>query len=619
MMIQNKRNKVLMGLIALSLWGCTSPATYPTAGDEVIEELEADRRANLAGGDEFAKKTAEPAPTDIQEMISGAAAPRTTFGDAGNKNEARFDVAVSSVPARSFFMGLVEGTSYNMVVNPKVAGDISLNLKNVTLQEVLQTVRNVYGYDFEPISNGFEILPIELQTRTFNVDYLALTRTGTSEIDVSAGGLTDNSGSTGSGTSGTTSGSSSPSTPSNNGSGSGSSSTGTSGGGSSIKTDLNNSVWTELVEALTQIIGTADGRKVSASPSSGIVVIHAMPDELRRAEEFLQRAEGILHRQVILEAKIMEITLNDEFQSGVNWGTLTGNFGLTFVDAGSLGGTGINSVVNPTANAGQTGTVFPGAGIPTTPTSTLPNVSGLTAFGGQAGISFVKDTFSAFMEYLSTQGNVQVLSSPRVATANNQKAIIKVGQDEFFVTNITNSATTTTAGTTNTPSIQFQPYFSGVALDVTPHISDTDFITLHVHPSISTVTESVKNVTVQGQTTSLPLALQVIRETDSVIRAKTGEVVVIGGLMANQTVETTAGFPYLEDLPYVGSLFRSVNQQSQKSELIILLKATVANSTPEGWARQLREAKERFMDKNRGFHIGSKPEIFGTEGEQFGE
>ena len=111
---------------------------------------------------------------------------------------------------------------------------------------------------------------------------------------------------------------------------------------------------------------------------------------------------------------------------------------------------------------------------------------------GFFGLAFQAANFASLLNFLETQGNVQVLSSPRIATINNQKAVLKVGTDDFFVTNVSSTVTSTGTSSVTTPTITLQPYFSGIALDVTPQIDGENNIVLHVHPSISNVTESQK-------------------------------------------------------------------------------------------------------------------------------
>ena len=207
--------------------------------------------------------------------------------------------------------------------------------------------------------------------------------------------------------------------------------------------------------------------------------------------------------------------------------------------------------------------------------------------------------FEAFIELLKTQGNVQVLSSPRVATLNNQKAIIKVGTDEFFVTDVSSTSTVATTSTTVNPNITLTPFFSGIALDVTPQISEGNEVTLHVHPSISEVVDQQKTVTIGNLTQQLPLALSTVRESDSIVRAQSGQVIVIGGLMQDINSDKEASAPYLADLPFFGRLFRHSKTASEKSELVILLKPIVVEGNSE-WAAALDKSAEgikRLHDK----------------------
>ena len=211
--------------------------------------------------------------------------------------------------------------------------------------------------------------------------------------------------------------------------------------------------------------------------------------------------------------------------------------------------------------------------------------------GGLFGLAFQTSNFAALIEFLETQGNVQVLSSPRIATLNNQKAVLKVGTDEFFVTNVTTTTTTGTS-TTTTPSVTLQPFFSGIALDVTPQIDENNNITLHIHPSVSKVT-TVNKVVDLGSAGSinLPLASSNISETDSIVRAQDGQIVAIGGLMKQTTSDDRSQVPGAGDIPVLGSLFRKpVARQSSKSW-------SFCSSQPS--SRAMATGSRIFMDSQR--------------------
>jgi MSHA biogenesis protein MshL len=199
---------------------------------------------------------------------------------------------------------------------------------------------------------------------------------------------------------------------------------------------------------------------------------------------------------------------------------------------------------------------------------------------------------------------------------NNQKAAIKVGNDEFYVTNVSTSQTANAAGSvTPTQDVELTPFFSGITLDVTPQIDAQGDIILHIHPSISQVKDQQKQIDLGSNgTLTLPLANSTIRESDTIVHAKNGQVVVIGGLMENHTQEGIAGFPPVANIPYLGALFRGTRQNSRKSELVILLRPMVVKRGT--MTDKVKSEISRMRSLKRGFHVGSRPDIYGTEGEQ---
>jgi MSHA biogenesis protein MshL len=490
-------------------------------------------------------------------------------GISNSEAETRFDVKVRHTRARDFFLSLVEGTPYNMVVDPKLSGYISLDLKNTTVPEVMEVVRNVLGYDYKLMGHTIQVFPNAMYSRIFRVDYLAAKRTGGSLTTSKTGQISANSSASNNGSSGSASANS-----------------------STIQTDSDSDFWAELKSALELLVGNAEGRMVSVNAQTGIVLVHAQPSEMRVVEDFLKQSANILHRQVILEARILEVTLNDGFQTGINWAALRQS-GSDSLVVGHTGGGSVFSGTGATSMQGSNNLLD-------LTTSTTAINAAASSLGGVFSLGINTPDFTAFIELLKSQGDVQVLSSPRVSTINNQKAVIKVGNDEFYVTNVeTQNNTALTTGTTSV-AVDLEPFFSGVALDVIPQISAQGDIVLHVHPAVSEVREQTKTVSTTFGSLSMPLAASNIRESDTVIRAMNGQVVVIGGLMQNVSKDEQTGVPLLSDIPLVGGLFRHTKKVTRKSELVILLKPTVIDADGHAWQQQLQHSSKSINNLNQG-------------------
>jgi len=561
--------RLLPLFLILALGACANHYGVPY-GNAKKEMEKASRQRTASGQSDEVNRALMPSLTVEMPTVDG------------RPIEPRFDLVVNGAPANQVFMAIVSGTRYSMVVHPSIKEAISVNLKDVTVFEALDTLREMYGYEYKLQGPRILIQPLGLQTRVFQINYLMSQRKGRTEVRVNSGAISDSPSAAQQGVVGAP--------------------TATGGVGaqaiesSRVTTTSDNDFWADIGAAVRAIIGAEDGRNVVMSPQSGVVVVRAFPAELRGVEEFRKAMQVVVERQVMLEAKIIEVQLSDTHQSGVNWAAFTqgpnSRFaggvlspGSTLSPVGAIsaftarnadGSVAINSLLS--SNPAAPGVIGVGPGTP----------------GTLFGLAFQTGSFAALMAFLETQGDLQVLSSPRIATLNNQKAVLKVGTDEFFVTNITTNTTTTGTTSTQSPTITTAPFFSGVALDVTPQIDQNSQIILHIHPSVSNVIEKTKDIDLgTAGNFRLPLASSSISESDTIVRVSDGNIVAIGGLMKESSARDSNGLPGLSSTPWIGALFGSKRRSVVKSELVILLKTTVIESDAS-WRQDILDTKERI-------------------------
>lgn len=534
--------RIILGAVIASLVGCSTQMGHqsPVAIKQAL---------NQAANDAVSQPAFE-----LPAAVNSDLMPALDSHDLQSQQalEKRFRVNARNVDANAFFSSLVQGTPFNIVIHPGVSGLISLQLTDVTLDEVLDVVDDVYGYSIARKGNIIQVFPATLRTEIITVDYLQLQRQGVSLTSITTGSIANNN---------------SENSNSDDSGDTAIEGVSTTTGGTTIKTRSESDFWQQLEKVVRGMIGHGDGRNVMVSPQAGLISVRAFPNELREVKQFLGISQQRLVRQVVLEAKIMEVTLNDSYQQGINWQNITRSIGGTDIVVGTT------PIVDASAIA-----ALPGG-------NAISNL-----LGGQTNITISDGNFTSVLSFLETQGDLNVLSSPRVTAANNQKAVIKVGGDEYFVTNVS-SSNVSGDNSTAAPDIELTPFFSGISLDVTPQIDDQGGVLLHVHPAVVDIKNEIKAVDLGEKfgVYQLPLAKSTIRESDSIIHARSGDVVVIGGLMKTAMTDQVAKVPLLGDIPVVGNLFRNINKVKQKTELVILLKPTVISD--QTWQQQIERSR----------------------------
>jgi MSHA biogenesis protein MshL len=442
------------------------------------------------------------------------------------------------------------------VENASAAGNdfsdnIHLHMQDVCLEDVFKTLTEVYDTGIKQVPYGYLLYPKQLRTETFVVDYHNFSRKGKSSIAIVNSQL-----------------------KSSNKNDAGISSTDSY---SSISAESEDNFWNSIAKTIRSILSTDKERKLSQnaensaqnnSPEdfyvykeSGLIVVTAYPKQLKYIRDFIAKVNRHSTQQVLIEAKILEVELNDEFSNGVEWEAIKAKLNFTSL-------TSLNQTIGSVHSLHKTVSLN----------------SSNDFSGGFSAILEKNGKFESVLKALSTQGKISVMSSPRVLALNNQRALIKSGQDEYFVTNVSNftfSSTNTNNAPVGKSGFDLEPFFSGIALDTTPNILNSSELLLHIHPMISRVENQNKAITIDDKGTTIPVAMIQSREADTVVRAQSGDIIILGGMTQNIVKLRSSGAPIdgkTKGLAKLLDFFSSKKYQSKKVELIILLKPTIVKN-----------------------------------------
>lgn len=449
----------------------------------------------------------------------------------------------------------------NIVMDPELSGKVTIDLKRVTLNEALDAILSPLGWTYRIDGKFIKVLRPQIETRFFTLNYIATKRSGKREIYASTGGGLQTGGLSGQQVAG---------------------GTGARTGYSDLISVDEMDLWKEIQKGLETIIfGSVEekgapsetdkttwsrldvkGKKLIINKSTGVIMVTDYPLNLNKVASYIETMEGSSQRQVSIQAKILEVILSDEYKEGINWKVIESlprsiNFawGLTN-KAGTTGYPG-----GSTSYMSTTSSTTGATSVPTPGTFVIKPYGGVLAIGA-GGAEIV---LSDIMQAISEQGDVKILSNPTISTLNNQKAIIRVGnQDVFFIT----GAVATQTGSVSTT--QPMTIDVGIILDVTPQISEDGTIIMNIHPSITEKTG--EKITPDGKTT---FPLLSVRETDTTVKVKDGQTIIIAGLMQEKKEENYIGFPVLQSVPLLGGLFRYKTEKKRNSELVIMITPTL--------------------------------------------
>ena len=475
-------------------------------------------------------------PTARPEKSPEGALPGLIVTEIEGKREPErlYSFSLRDADIREVLMALSKQTSFNIVVDQDIQGRVTVDLKNVTMVEALDTLTELLDLGYKIKQNIIRVSKPALEARIFSLQYVNLKRTGSSSTTAAigtSGGLVTGTtpGTTGvTGTVGTVG------------------TTGTVGGttgSTSVNTSTATDLWTDIETGLTKILSPAG--KMVVDKQSGNILVTDLPKFLDRVAGFLESVEGSVQRQVLIEARIIEVVLTGEYRLGLNWGAI--------VQAAALRGA---STISPVFSA--------------SPTRILGQR--LSPAVGDFQIGVTSTDFAALLDVISRQGEVNVISSPKLATLNNQTAVIRAGTDEvFFETRVqeTTSGVGALGQTQTTRTVTPRTVTIGVVLGITPQIGPDGNVVLHIRPTVTEKKSEAKSPA--GDV----FPVLDVREADMVVRAREGQVIIIGGLMQEKRTNSDNKVPILGDLPGIGRLFRSTEQEVRKTELVVLLSATV--------------------------------------------
>ena len=457
-----------------------------------------------------------------------------------------FSVVVTDVPVEKVLFALARDAGRNIDIHPNLKGQVTINAIDQTLEQILTRITRQANVRYRVEGDLITVEPDTPYLRSYNVNYLNVARTSRSEVSIAT-----------------------------EVSSTGSSSVDEGGGepnisNTKIQNESVNNFWDSLLDNVKAVLrggdsklnvgesvaaesessGSGDGTSIIANRETGVLTVRATQKQHHEINSYIQRILEHSQRQVLIEATIAEVTLDDNYQAGVDWERL--------------------------ADAGDTGFSFTqnllGGNLATAPFFNL-------SYNNTTGTNW-----SSTVKLLDQFGNTKVLSSPKLMVLNNQTALLKVVENSIYFTTEIEREEDDDGDETFTVETEINSVPVGFVMSVTPQISESGLVTLNARPTISRITGFAEDPGPAIATTlaggGIPTIKNLVpevqvREIESVLKVASGDIAVIGGLMQDTLGDANDGVPLLSRMPLLGRLFKYQNNTRQKTELVIFIRPVV--------------------------------------------
>ncbi len=419
----------------------------------------------------------------------------------------------------------------------KILHDV--NIHNFTFEELLDFLLNDNNLFYQMSNNGKILKVSYIKTKSFYIDYVSFTsRKSTTNKVIKTG--------SGGGTSNNTNNTNNINNINNTNN--------TTGGGDTTTMDFTSDFkfWSKIQNDVNSILKreSVPGEKKETalvSQDAGVVTVTGTKKQLEGVQKYLNIIIKRLHKQILIEAKIIEVTFNKDKTTGINWSKFSLGLSARSDAQKSRGLSSLGAVSEQNYQPIANGFL-----------DTLKHPNYLV------GYSFTMD---GLIKFLKTQGDVSVVSNPKIMTLNNQSAIINVGTEVNYRYDSGSTTTTSSGGTTTTPNYTTSSTFVGVTLDITPQVTKNNYIILKINPVVSSI--AATHINADGVPFLAPDIK--VKQLSSIVMVKNNSKILIGGLISKTKGTTNTSVPILSSIPIIGNAFKSSSKNTKRSELIMVI------------------------------------------------